>query len=226
MKKLTFRITHVALGIIFALLAVAQSASAQIKFGVKGGIDVSKMSVDSEVFKAKNRMGFFLGFTTMANLKALGVANLGLDASALFEQRNAKLEVKTDRGLSSSAVSPDIKRSAIVVPVNVRLGLGVGETVQAYLKAGPQVSFNIGDDKIEWGNAEEKLSAAMKDTEYSANIGAGLMFFSKLEFSANYNIVMGSSIKDFNKENYDSNVKYSWKDLKNNAWQISATWYF
>ncbi len=226
MKKHSFRITHVALSIIFAFFAVAQSASAQVKFGVKGGIDVSQMSVDSDVFKAKNRAGFFLGFTTMANLKALGVANLGIDASALYEQRNAKLEVKTDRGLSSSVVSPDITRKAIVIPVNVRLGIGAGETVQAYLKAGPQVSFNMGDDKIEWKNAEEKLTAAVKDTEYSANIGAGLMFFSKLEVSANYNIVMGNSIKDFNKENYDSNVKYTWKNLKNNAWQISSTWYF
>ena len=226
MKKHSFRISHYALSIIFAFLAVAQSASAQVKFGVKGGIDVSEISIDSDVFKAKNRAGFFLGFTTTANLRALGVANLGIDASALYEQRNAKIEVKTDRGLSASAVFPDIKRKAIVIPVNLRLGIGAGETVQAHLKAGPQVSFNMGSDKIEWGNAEEKLTAAVKDTEYSANIGAGLTFFSKLEISANYNIVMGNSIKDFNADNYDSKVKYSWKDLKNNAWQISATWYF
>ncbi|MCQ2243249.1 MAG: porin family protein [Bacteroidaceae bacterium] len=210
---------------IVSLISLSLAASAQVRLGLKAGFDVSKMSVDSEVFKADNRVGFFIGPMIRGNVCALGIAHLGFDASAVYEQRNAKLAIASSH-VSSSATSPNITRKSISIPINARLGLGYGETVEAFLKAGPQVSFNMGSDKIEWNYAGEKFSAALKDTEYSVNIGAGITLLGKVEVAANYNIVMGNSVKDFNQENYDNKVKNSWKDLKNNAWQISATWFF
>ena len=81
---------------IFMLLAMivtmtaANNASAQIKFGLKGGVNVTDMSLNSSVFDASNRTGFFVGPTIKVQLPLVG---LGIDASALYDQREAKIKV-------------------------------------------------------------------------------------------------------------------------------------
>ena len=39
----------------------ATNANAQIKFGLKGGLDVTNMSLSNDVFDASNKTGFFVG---------------------------------------------------------------------------------------------------------------------------------------------------------------------
>ena len=57
---------------IFMLLAMivtmtaANNASAQIKFGLKGGFNVTDMSLNSSVLDASNRTGFFYNQGTVA----------------------------------------------------------------------------------------------------------------------------------------------------------------
>ena len=61
-------------------------ASAQIKLGVKGGIDASEMSFSGDVFKKSNRMGYFIG--PVLKFPLLG---LGFDIYALYAKRNVEL---------------------------------------------------------------------------------------------------------------------------------------
>ena len=63
-----------------AMLFSANSAEAQVKFGIKGGLNVTSMSLDSKVLDAENRAGFFIGPTLKFTLPVVG---LGIDASAL-----------------------------------------------------------------------------------------------------------------------------------------------
>ena len=51
------------LSLVFMVAAMlyATSANAQIKFGLKGGLDVTNMSLSNDVFDASNRAGFFVG---------------------------------------------------------------------------------------------------------------------------------------------------------------------
>ena len=59
---------------ILTLLAVAVAllttvpAQAQVKFGLKGGVNVTNMSFSSEVLDATNRAGFFIGPTVKFTL--------------------------------------------------------------------------------------------------------------------------------------------------------------
>ena len=71
-------------------MTTANNASAQIKFGLKGGVNVTDMSLNSNVFDASNRTGFFVGPTIKVQLTLVG---LGIDASALYDQREAKIKV-------------------------------------------------------------------------------------------------------------------------------------
>ena len=68
---------------VIACLALAIPAQAQIKFGVKGGLNVSKLHLSEETFKSDNRTGFFIGPTAEFTLPLLG---LGIDASAMYNQ--------------------------------------------------------------------------------------------------------------------------------------------
>ena len=191
---------------LVAVLVMAIPSQAQLKFGLKGGLNVTDMSLSSDVIDASNQTGFFIGPTLRFNLPIVG---LGIDASALYDQRDAKLE--------KGPLEKKISRKSINVPLNVRYGIGLGSFASVYLFAGPQFSFNVGDKDI------KAIDWEWKSSELSVNVGAGLMFLKKFEVAANYNIVCGKS----------GEYKFSADDVRAifdkgraNAWQISAAYYF
>ena len=57
------------------MLFTANTANAGINFGVKGGLNVTSMSLNSEVFDASNRAGFFFGPTVKFTLPIVGWAS-------------------------------------------------------------------------------------------------------------------------------------------------------
>lgn len=200
MKKL---ITMVAL----AIALVSAPAHSQIKFGVKGGLNITDMSLSKEVLETSNRTGFFIGPTMKITLPIVG---LGVDASALYDQREAELK--------NNGSTEKIKQQAINVPINLRYNIGLGSMAGIFFAAGPQFGFNIGDknqsifkDAGEW---------KLKDSNFSVNLGAGVMLLNHLQVGANYNIVCGKT------------GEVTWTDGtkafngRSNSWQISAAYYF
>ena len=200
------------------MLFSTSSAQAQVKFGLKGGLNVTIMSLNSEVFDADNQTGFFIGPTVKFTLPIVG---LGIDASALYDQRDAKITVE-DNGAS---VESKIKNQSINIPINLRYGVGLGSTASVYLFAGPQFGFNVGDknqslfkDMGEW---------RLKSSTFSVNVGLGAMLLSHLQISANYNIACGktgeTTVSSALGELAQSAAK---KRGRANAWQIGLAYYF
>lgn len=200
------------------MLFSTSSAQAQVKFGLKGGLNVTNMSLNSEVFDADNQAGFFIGPTVKFTLPIVG---LGIDASALYDQRDAKITVE-DNGAS---VESKIKNQSINIPINLRYGVGLGSTASVYLFAGPQFGFNVGDknqslfkDMGEW---------RLKSSTFSVNVGLGAMLLSHLQISANYNIACGktgeTTVSSALGELAQSAAK---KRGRANAWQIGLAYYF
>ena len=200
------------------MLFSTSSAQAQVKFGLKGGLNVTNMSLNSEVFDADNQTGFFIGPTVKFTLPIVG---LGIDASALYDQRDAKITVE-DNGAS---VESKIKYQSINIPINLRYGVGLGSTASVYLFAGPQFGFNVGDknqsifkDMGEW---------RLKSSTFSVNVGLGAMLLSHLQISANYNIACGktgeTTVSSALGELAQSAAK---KRGRANAWQIGLAYYF
>ena len=76
-------------------IAMTMPAQAQIHFGVKGGLNLSKASFSnvSENFKKDNFTGFFIGPMAEFNIPIVG---LGVDASLLFAQRGIKVSEGND----------------------------------------------------------------------------------------------------------------------------------
>ena len=200
------------------MLFSTSSAQAQVKFGLKGGLNVTNMSLNSEVFDADNQTGFFIGPTVKFTLPIVG---LGIDASALYDQRDAKITVE-DNGAS---VESKIKNQSINIPINLRYGVGLGSTASVYLFAGPQFGFNVGNknqslfkDMGEW---------RLKSSTFSVNVGLGAMLLSHLQISANYNIACGktgeTTVSSALGELAQSAAK---KRGRANAWQIGLAYYF
>lgn len=195
--------------LVVLLATMTVAAQAQVKFGVKGGLNITSMKFDESVLDKSNQAGFFIGPTVKFTLPVVG---LGIDAAALYDQRSAKVADET------------LKQQSIQIPVNLRYGIGLGSTASIYIFAGPQFGFAIGDksknivgDALEW---------RLKDSNLSANVGLGLMLLDHLQVSANYNIALGTTGEvDVNKAlgtTWDTAVGKA----KANAWQLSVAYFF
>lgn len=199
--------------VMIVTMTAANNASAQIKFGLKGGVNVTDMSLNSSVFDASNRTGFFVGPTIKVQLPLVG---LGIDASALYDQREAKIKV------GNTTTKETLRSQAINIPINLRYGWGLSSMANIFLFAGPQFGFNVGDkdQKI-----TESSTWSVKNSNFSLNFGAGVTLLSHLQLTANYNVVCGKTS--------DATIKEGPEQLTNkevrsraNAWQIALAYYF
>lgn len=189
-------------------LLAATTAQAQIKFGLKGGLNVTDMSLSSKVIDKSNQTGFFIGPTVKFTLPLVG---LGIDAAALYDQRDAELN------------DEKVSQKNINIPINLRYNIGLGSLAGIYVAAGPQFGFNVGDKNFGWDSDEYENTFQMKKSNFSINLGAGLSLLKHLEIGFTYNIACGNtgemSVLNVAREQV---VKGS----KINAWQVSAAYYF
>lgn len=208
-KKITTAI--VAIG----LFLVTLPTQAQVKFGLKGGLNVTNMSLSSDVFDASNQAGFFVGPTLKFTLPIVG---LGVDASALYDERSAKVE-------NGSNERETIKQKQIAIPVNLRYGVGLGSLANVFLFAGPQWGINVGTKNFKWTDAS---NYELRKSNFSVNVGAGLTLASHLQVTANYNIACGKTA-DVTWKSATSSVSdaaFSKSKSRNNSWQIGLAYFF
>lgn len=193
--------------IIAALACFSFAANAQIRFGVKGGLNVSSVHFDSDLLDADNVTGFHVGPMIETQLPLVG---LGLDAALLYSQKG--LETKAAGGVKTS-----IKNDYIDIPVNLKWKFGL-PIVKAYLSAGPYFAFRVGGDRF-W-----EIPGSMADQIKAKNFNAGLNFGAGVELIKHLQvgIIYGLGLTD----NY-SILGIKSPDIyrsegKNRGWSITA----
>ena len=195
--------------LVVLLATMTVAVQAQVKFGVKGGLNITSMKLDKSVADKSNQAGFFIGPTVKFTLPVVG---LGIDAAALYDQRSAKVLDET------------LKQQSIQIPINLRYGIGLGSTASIYIFAGPQFGFAIGDKVTELAN--DAADWRLKDSNLSANVGLGLMLLNHLQVSANYNIALGTT----GEVDVNNAINTAWNTAigkaKANAWQLSVAYFF
>ena len=204
MKKILF---------VVALLAATMTVQAQgLKFGIKGGLNLTKMTMsgtfDGSNFSSDNQAGFYLGPTLKLSLP-LGFC---VDAAALYDQRSAKVESDNLTGVQGAG-DEKIKQKSIQIPINARYNIGLGSEAGIYLAVGPQFGFPVGDKVYNTKVGEYTL----KSSNLSFNFGAGVYLLDHLEVGFSYNLAAGKSGEFKNGGDIDTH---------NNAWQIGAAIYF
>ena len=203
------------LSLVFMVAAMlyATSVNAQIKFGLKGGLNVTSMSFSEDVFDASNKTGFFVGPMVKVTVPIVG---LSFDAAALYDQKEAKVKANGD---DYDLTGKNVKQQSINIPVNVRYGFGLSSLANAFVFAGPQWGINVGDKNFKWADT---ASYSLKKSNFSVNVGAGVTLLSHLQISANYNIACGKTAE----VNLLNRVGKAIDKSNNNSWQIALGYWF
>lgn len=146
---------------------IAMPVQAQlIKWGVKGGVNMTKIDWDGGYDGNKdNSTGFFIG--PMAEI-TIPIVGLGVDGALLYSQ-------KGEDGL---------KQQGIEVPVNLKYTIGLGSMLGIYFAAGPDFFFDF----------KEKEGVDRK-AQVGLNLGAGVKLIQHLQIGINYQIPLGDSFK-------------------------------
>ena len=180
-------------------LMMAAPAQAQLHFGVKGGLNISKLSFSKDALKGDNQTGWFIGPMAEFTLPIIGV---GADIAALYSQ--------TD--LAAKGYDTDAKLKTFEIPVNLKWSFGLGSMFGAYIAAGPQFGFNI-------GNKKGFMDYELKKNNTTFNVGAGVKLIRHIQIGVNYNFALShtATIETTNEEV----IK-----IKNNTWQVSLAYLF
>ena len=181
-------------------LGMAMPAQAQLKWGVKGGVNLAKVTGDDTDWKDKMG-GFFIG--PMAEF-TIPVVGLGVDAALQFSQK----------GIKSDA--DGLKQVGLDIPVNLKYNIGLGSLLGVYVAAGPDFFF---DFKSKEPGFDKKRAMV------GINVGAGVKLIKHLQVGFNYNIPLGKS-GDVTFADGVGAVFSKSEGYKTKTWQISAAYIF
>jgi hypothetical protein len=171
----------------FALAALFLNAKAETRFNLRGGLslannDISMISTES-IQKEDTYSGFFIGPALTVEAEHL----LGFDVGLLYQKTSFKM-------MNDETYSQEF----LEIPLSLRLKFGL-KNLKVIGQFGPQWNFNLGDVQSFFEEGEEIEGNKIITT---ANLGAGVRLFNKLELMLNFNVpweVVGDNFDDFNK---------------------------
>ena len=190
---------------VMALLLITIPANAQLKFGVKGGLNISKVGVSKDILKSDNQTGFFIG--PMAEF-TVPVVGLGFDVAALYNQSG--VAVSDVDGEANSTLK------TVEIPINVKWTFGLGSTAGIYVAAGPQFGFNVGNRII-----QDLYEFKKNNTTF--NVGAGVKLIRHLQIGVNYNFGLSRVASIIGNDEFK---EFAGEKIRNNTWQISLAYLF
>lgn len=194
--------------LILLFLIAATTLRAQVKLGVKAGVNTSEVVLGSECFESDYHRGVFIGGILQFKLPLTG---LYLDAGLLYETRKIRMENTIDTHLDRETLK------YLTMPINAKIGLGLGSIVGVYAATGPQFTFNLGEKKI-W---EQNYN--ISGTQFSWNIGAGIQIMHRFQIGYNYNIAV-SKTAEVDTHNLYTSIRNS--NVKDNIHQFYITYLF
>jgi len=199
---------------------MAMPAKAQIKFGVKGGLNLASASL-SDAWDAKgnadNYTGFFIGPMVDITIPIIG---LGVDGALMYSQKGTKISFD---GLGSTT----FKQQGIEIPVNLKYSIGLGSLASIYFAAGPSFYFNMkSDDDFTFNSVAGSLD--YDKSEVSLNLGAGVKLLRHLQLGVNYNMGLTDSAKAKIDSSKSSDMwdAINGESYKSKIWQVSVAYLF
>lgn len=181
-------------------MSMAMPAQAQVKFGVKGGLNLAKIDVDIKGFGdlTSSSTGFFIGPMVEATVPIIGI---GVDGAVMYSQRG----------------KAESKQQGLEVPINLKYTIGLGDMAAIFLAVGPDMFFNF--KKVNAGADSFGNIIKEKNAVFGLNLGAGVKLVNHLQIGVNYQIGLGDSFKINDALGKKYNNKF-------NTWQISLAYLF
>lgn len=169
--------------LMMALLMVSP-ANAQVRLGIKGGMNLSKLTFDKDVVSSENRAGFFVGPIFYVDLPFL--PGFGFDLAAIYDRKGTTMTAVID--------NQKYEKKGYVqfldVPIDINYKISFTRGFAIYGSTGPQFSFNLkqGDFKT---IVDQRANYKIKDSNFSWNVGFGMEIIRHFRLGYNYNIALG-----------------------------------
>ena len=169
--------------LMMALLMISP-ANAQVRLGIKGGMNLSKLTFDKDVVSSNNRAGFFVGPIFYVDLPFL--PGFGFDFAAIYDRK----------GTTMTAVIDDQKYEKkgyvqfLDVPIDINYKISFSRGFAIYGSTGPQFSFNLKQDDFKT-IVDQRANYKIKDSNFSWNVGFGMEIIRHFRLGYNYNIALG-----------------------------------
>ena len=169
--------------LMMALLMISP-ANAQVRLGIKGGMNLSKLTFDKDVVSSNNRAGFFVGPIFYVDLPFL--PGFGFDLAAIYDRK----------GTTMTAVIDDQKYEKkgyvqfLDVPIDINYKSSFTRGFAIYGSTGPQFSFNLKQDDFKT-IVDQRANYKIKDSNFSWNVGFGMEIIRHFRLGYNYNIALG-----------------------------------
>ena len=189
---------------LVALLMLAVfPMKAQVRIGIKTGVNVHSIHYGDDVFESGNVTGFYVG--PMIEVP-IPMSNATVDVALLYTRRRLETDELGEKGT--------LKTNYLDVPVNIKWHFGI-PLIRMYFSAGPYASFRLGGDN-EW-NLVSSVAEQVEAKSFGAglNFGAGLTLLRFWQIGVNY----GLGLTD------DYSVRrssLSGVSAKNRGWSIST----
>ncbi|MDL2255253.1 PorT family protein [Parabacteroides sp. OttesenSCG-928-G06] len=196
MKKL------ISLFVVVVLTSFAFAANAQLRFGIKGGVNISTVSFDKDILSTKNVTGFHIGPMIEAIVPVLGV---GIDAAILYTQKG--MEFEGVDVLETKVGNEVVKIDYLDVPIHLKWKIEL-PLIKPYLATGPYLGFRLSKNEI-FNNLEDQIKA--KTFGLGWDFGAGVEVLNHLQVGFNYGLGLTDNYK-LGKESAG----------KNRGWMITA----
>lgn len=158
---------------ILAIGTVLAVKAQTVKFGVKGGLNLAKITNESS---SKTRASFYAG----------GLVNIALDQNwaiqpeLLYSGQGTKMKSSYLGGLITTEST--LKTDYINIPVMVQYSI----VPAFYLEAGPQLGILAGA-KLKGGNVSVDVKDKMQSVDFGIGVGFGYKFDMGLGVSGRYN---------------------------------------
>lgn len=204
-------------------LSISFSADAQVKFGIKGGLNLTNLTGDVKQ-DVKDVFSTYTGFHGGVALNIGLPLGFALQPEVLYTQKGTSLKMDVlGKSLTSNIIS-----GAVQVPVGVQWGFKLGP-VRPFVQAVPYISFPVSyslKTSFDGDTDREKLeSDNFQSFDYGAGLGVGIDIW-KLQVSAKYNWSFGTWTKESGETASDIMDNVSKENAKISGFEISLGIFF
>ncbi|SHG02907.1 porin family protein [Dysgonomonas macrotermitis] len=188
----------------------ATQANAQLRFGLKGGFDVSNNRINKDILNAHNRLGFQIGGTMELMAPIVG---WGGELSVLYGHQQYDVKDSKESGTNYSLSDYNYLR----VPLNLKKKFSIMGLFGVFIQAGPYAEFKLSGGDLK----PENLDTQYKSKSFGAgiNAGAGVELLNHLELGMYYRKALT--------DNYSDNT--GWGNIlkkKPDNWSVNLTYFF
>lgn len=195
--------------VVALILAVAGTASAQFRFGIRAGIQTNSLHFNKSTFDSDNRVGFTGGVMAEFTVHVVGI---GADLGLMYTHRSTDLMVATNEGVEEVD-----GRNYIEIPLNLKWRINIpliNKIVRPYVFTGPSFAFLT---------SKKAITDAIKNRscDVAWNVGAGVELFSHLQVGACYGFGMTKAFDVVGISDSDGII-----DARQRCWTITAAYLF